>query len=47
MKSSSAIFSLIAFILSWITNHSFWWALLHGFLGMFYVIYWVVFYSGW
>lgn len=32
----------LAFVLSWAVNHSFWWGILHGFLGGIYLIYWVV-----
>lgn len=34
-----------AVILSWSVNQSVWWAILHGFLSMFYVVYWVIKYS--
>ena len=37
--------SLVALVLSWVTNHSFWWALLHFVFGWFYVAYWVLEYS--
>jgi hypothetical protein len=32
----------IAIYLSWITNHSIIWCLIHGFLGWLYVIYWLL-----
>jgi len=31
--------SAFGLVLSWTTWHSFWWAILHGFLGWFYVGY--------
>ncbi len=34
--------SIIALIISVALNHSFWWAILHLFLGWFYVIYAVI-----
>jgi hypothetical protein len=34
--------SIIAVILSWITNHSILYALLHGILSWFYIVYWVI-----
>jgi hypothetical protein len=33
---------LFAAIISWSLNHSFWWMLLHAFLGWFYVFYWAI-----
>lgn len=38
--------SVIAVILSWTTNHSILWAIAHGIFSWFYVIYWVLVYSG-
>jgi hypothetical protein len=35
----------IAILLSWTTNHSVLYALVHGLLGWFYVIYWLLFNS--
>jgi len=32
----------IAAVLSWISNASLVWAVIHGFLGWFYVIYWLL-----
>jgi hypothetical protein len=37
---------VIAVILSWTTWHSIGWAIIHGLLGWFYVIYWAIMYSG-
>ncbi len=31
--------SVMAMIISWSVNHSFWWMLLHGIFGWFYIIY--------
>jgi hypothetical protein len=33
----------IAVAISWSINHSIWWAILHGFLGWLYVIYYGIF----
>ncbi len=38
--------SALAVALSYVTNHSFWWAVLHFFLGWVYVIY-NIFVYGW
>lgn len=35
--------NILALIISWSVNHSILWALIHGFLGWFYVIYYVIF----
>ena len=35
----------IAFILSWVINHSSWWAVLHMVLGPYYLVYWLIKYS--
>lgn len=48
MKRSSSgigIGSVIAGILSWTTNHSILWCILHIFLNWFYVIYWIIVYK--
>jgi len=37
--------AVIAIILSWTTNHSILWAILHGILSWCYVIYWVIQYK--
>ncbi len=34
---------VLAIILSWTTNHSILWAILHGLCGWLYVIYWAIF----
>lgn len=34
--------SIIAVVLSWSVNHSILWAILHGVLSWFYVIYWAI-----
>jgi len=41
-SSGVGIGSVIAVILSWTTNHSILWAILHGILSWFYVIYWAI-----
>lgn len=33
---------VVAFFLSWISNHSIVWGILHAFLSWFYVIYWMI-----
>lgn len=33
---------VLAVVLSWTTNHSIAWAILHGFCSWFYVIYWAL-----
>ena len=38
-KFMYAFWTCMGMIISWDKNHSFWWTLLHGFLGPFYVIY--------
>jgi hypothetical protein len=35
--------SLLAAMLSYYVNQSFWWALLHVFFGWAYVVYWILF----
>ena len=42
-NSIEFIGGLIASGLSYVVNHSFWWALLHFFCGFFYVAYWLAF----
>jgi hypothetical protein len=37
--------TVIAAIISWTTNHSVLWAILHGFFGWFYVIYYALGYG--
>jgi len=34
--------TVIAVVLSWTTNHSIAWCIIHGFFGWFYVIYWAL-----
>ena len=34
---------VLAVILSWTTNHSILWAIIHGFCSWLYVLYWVIF----
>jgi len=41
-SSGVGIGSVIAVILSWTINHSILWAILHGILSWFYIIYWVI-----
>lgn len=48
-KSSSSgigIGVVIAILLSWVTNHSVLWCVIHALLGWFYVIYWLFQYGG-
>lgn len=42
-RAGIGIGSALAMILSWTTNHSIIWAIMHGVLGWLYVIYWVLF----
>lgn len=45
MSSASAgigLGTVIAVIVSWTTNHSILWAIIHGFFGWFYVIYYLL-----
>ncbi len=41
-KSKFTIGGIVAIVLSWVVNHSVFWAILHFFCGWFYVIYWVL-----
>lgn len=36
---------ILAAVISWSLNHSFWWMLLHAVLGWFYVLYWAIMYT--
>lgn len=42
-RSGIGIGAIVAAILSWSVNHSILWALVHGFFGWFYLIYYVIF----
>jgi len=42
VSNGIGIGSVLAAIISWTTWKSFWWALLHGILGWFYIIYWAI-----
>lgn len=42
-SSGIGIGAVIAIILSWTSNHSILWAIIHGFFSWFYVIYYVLF----
>ena len=42
----SVLGALLAVFLSAAVNHSFWWGVLHFFLGWFYVIYFLIFRTG-
>jgi hypothetical protein len=42
MEIKIGLGSLIAMILSWVTNHSLLWLIIHGLLGWLYVIYWII-----
>jgi branched-subunit amino acid transport protein len=44
-SSGIGIGAVIAIILSWTTNHSILWCILHGIFSWFYVIYWVIQYK--
>jgi len=35
----------VAFILSWVINHSIWWGIFHFFCSCYYIIYWILKYS--
>jgi len=35
--------SIMACVISWSLNQSFWWMFFHGILGWFYIIYWSIF----
>ena len=35
--------SVMACVISWSINQSFWWMFFHGILGWFYIIYWSIF----
>ena len=37
---------IIAFSLSWITNHSILWAIFHWLCGWLYVVFWIIVHSG-
>jgi len=45
VNRTTFLYGSIAFILSWVINHSIWWGLLHFVLGEFYIIYWLIKYS--
>lgn len=42
-RGGIGIGSVLAMLLSWTTNHSVIWAIMHGVLGWLYVGYWVLF----
>lgn len=42
---SCSVGGIVAVILSYAINESFWWALLHAFCGWFYVMYWLLSYT--
>lgn len=37
------LFNIIAVLISWKLNASVLWAIIHGLLGIFYVLYWAIF----
>ena len=37
------LWAVLAVVISWDLNHSFWWALWHGICGPFYLLYWALF----
>lgn len=39
--------SVLAIVLSWTANHAIGWAVIHGFLGWIYVVYYLFTKSGW
>jgi len=39
--------SVLAVVMSWTANQAFIWAVIHGLLGWFYVIYYLIFRDGW
>lgn len=41
-KAGLGFGGVLAIIISWSVNHSILWAIIHGFLGWFYVIYYVL-----
>jgi len=45
VSRTTYLFGSIAFLLSWIVNHSFWWGVLHLIFGQYYIIYWLIKYS--
>lgn len=45
-RTFGKIGTILALLLSWITNHSICWMLLHMVFGWFYVIYWLIQYAG-
>lgn len=42
VRYGCGIGNILAVIISWTTNHSILWAILHGIFGWFYVIYWAL-----
>jgi len=41
-KAGITLGSLLALVLSWTSNHSIIWCIIHFFCGWFYVIYWAI-----
>lgn len=42
---SCSVGALVAVVMSYAINQSFWWALLHAFCGWMYVLYWLLTYT--
>ncbi len=40
---SYSLGAVLAIVLSWVTYHSIWYAILHGFCSWFYVLYYIVY----
>ena len=45
--SSIGLGSILAIVMSWTSNKAIIWAIIHGVLGWFYVIYYILFKEGW
>ena len=45
--SSIGLGSILAVVMSWTSNKAVIWAIIHGVLGWFYVIYYILFKEGW
>lgn len=45
--SSIGLGSILAIVMSWTSNKAIIWAIIHGLLGWFYVIYYILFKDGW
>jgi hypothetical protein len=45
-SSGIGLGSVIAVVLSWVTNHSIWWCIVHAFFSWFYILYRLLGYGG-